>query len=95
MKASAYFKYSLIETVNGSTTTVASGNFQDVNSSSFILKSMTKVNTLGVTYSYEFRLWLEDNGCTLSQINAGTCENQNELMNKSFRGRIRVSTAAR
>lgn len=94
-----YFKYSLLETYNGTTTTIATGDFMNLgeseNGNAILLKNMTKVNTLGITYSYEFRVWLEDNGCTLSQINEGVCQNQNDLMGKNFSARIRVSTAAR
>ncbi len=75
-------KYALLETVNGTTSTVASGSFSGVTSSSLILKNMTTITTFDVTYSYEFRLWLEENN-----------ENQNALMGKSLSGKIKVSTA--
>ena len=89
-------KYSLLEKIgNRSTTTIASGNFKDFKKNGLILKSMTNVATYDVTYAYEFRLWLEDNGCTIEQINNNECNSQNDLMGKSITGRIKVSTAVR
>jgi len=85
-------KYSLLETVNGVTSTVSSGDFEDFNGDTLVLKPMTVIKTLDTTYSYEFRLWLQDNGCTLEQISTGECENQNELMDKKITGKIKVST---
>lgn len=76
-------KYSLIETVDGVSSTVANGNFYNFTEEVLVLKSLTTI-TVGKTYSYEFRLWLEDNG-----------ENQNSLMGKSISGKIMVYTAAR
>lgn len=91
-------KWSLLETIGtGSTTTIASGNFKDVTSESLVLKTMATISTFDVTYAYEFRIWLEDNGCTLEQINDpdDSCTNQNDLMGKSLTGKIKVSTMAR
>ena len=44
---------------------------------------MTEIS-VGSTYSYEFRLWLEESG-----------GNQNALMGRSISGRIMVYTIAR
>lgn len=74
-------KYSLLQTVDGTTTTIASGNFNGVTSSSLILKSMYEINS-GKTYSFEFRLWLNETG-----------ESQNSLMGKTVKGVIKVSSA--
>ena len=41
---------------------------------------MEEVETLGVTYSYEFRIWLEDNGT-----------DQNIEQGKTFNGKIVVN----
>jgi len=91
-------KYSLLETIgNGATTTIASGSFQGVTNGPFILKPMTEITTFDVTYAYELRIWLEDNGCTIEQINDpnDSCTNQNDLMGKSLTGKIKISTIAR
>ena len=93
-----YLKYSLLETIgNGTTTTIASGNFQNFTDNTLVLKQMTKITTFDVAYTYEFRIWLEDNGCTLEQINDpnDSCTDQNDLMGKSFKGKIKVSTIAK
>lgn len=78
-------KYSLIQTVNGTTTTLKEGNFSGVTASSLILSSVTVPSSnLGKTYSYEFRLWLEEDN-----------SNQNALMGKKIEGYIKVNTAIR
>lgn len=77
-------KYSLLETVNGSTTTVASGNFKDAINGEFIIKPMATITNYDVTYSYEFRLWLEEDNT-----------NQNALMGKSLSGKIKVAVAVK
>ena len=77
-------KYSLIETVGSVSTTIASGNFNGKSSGTTInLKSMSKI-TVGTTYSYEFRLWLQETGA-----------NQNSLMGAYVGGIIKVSTLVR
>ena len=78
-------KYSLLQTVDGTTTTIKSGNFSGVTADSLILVTTTvpSVN-LGKTYSYEFRLWLEEDN-----------SNQNALMGKKLEGYIKVNTAIR
>lgn len=73
--------YSLLQTVDGTTTTIASGNFSGVTSSSLLLKSMYEI-TSGKTYSFEFRLWLHETG-----------GDQNSLMGKKISGVIKVSSA--
>jgi len=84
LSGSTYFKYSLLEKAgSGSQTTIASGHFNSKTSGTLTLKPMTKI-TVGTTYSYEFRVWLEESGA-----------NQNSLMGKSFSGVIKVSTIAR
>lgn len=78
-------KYSLLETIGtGSTTTIASGNFNNFTDDTLVLKAMTKITTFDVEYSYEFRLWLEETG-----------GDQNNLMGKSITGRIKVSSVVR
>lgn len=78
-------KYSLLETIgDGSTTTIASGNFKDFSDDTLVLKPMSQVSTFDVTYSYEFRIWLEETGA-----------NQNNLMGKVLAGKIEVSSAIR
>lgn len=76
-------KYSLIEKIgDGTATTIASGNFYGFNSNTLTLKSMTKITTLDTTYSYEFRIWLQESG-----------GNQNDLMGQKVSGKIKISTA--
>lgn len=77
-------KYSLLQTVDG-TTTIKSGNFSGVTADSLILATTTVPSAnLGKTYSYEFRLWLEEDN-----------SNQNALMGKKLEGYIKVNTAIR
>lgn len=84
LKNSSYFKYSLLETVDGTTTTISSGNFSSATSSTFVLKSMSTLNSsdLDKTHSFEFRIWLEESNAA-----------QNDLMGKKISGKIKVSTA--
>lgn len=84
LKNSSYFKYSLLETVDGTTQTVSSGNFSQATGSTFILKPMATLNSadLDKTHSFEFRVWLEESNSP-----------QNNLMGKKINGRIKVSTA--
>ena len=78
-------KYSLLQTVDGTTTTIKSGNFSGVTADSLILSTSTVPSAnLGKTYSYEFRLWLEEDN-----------SNQNALMGKKLEGYIKVNTAIR
>lgn len=78
-------KWSLLEKIGtGTQTQIASGNFYNFTDTSLVLKEMTEIETLGVTYSYEFRLWLEDSG-----------GDQNSLMGKSVSGKIKISSIAR
>ena len=78
-------KYSLLQTVDGATTTIKSGNFSGVTADSLILATTTVPSAnLGKTYSYEFRLWLEEDN-----------SNQNALMGKKLNGYIKVNTAIR
>lgn len=78
-------KYSLLQTVDGTTTTIKSGNFSRVTADSLILVTTTVPSAnLGKTYSYEFRLWLEEDN-----------SNQNALMGKKLEGYIKVNTAIR
>lgn len=78
-------KYSLLQTVDGTTTTIKSGNFSGVTADSLILSTITVPEAkLGKTYSYEFRLWLEEDN-----------SNQNALMGKKLEGYIKVNTAIR
>lgn len=77
-------KYSLLEKVGtGSQTVIKSGNFKGVTGTTISLKAMTAA-TVGTTYSYEFRLWLEETG-----------SNQNSLMGKKISGKFKVSTVVR
>lgn len=84
-------KYSLME--NG--VQIKTGSFKNFVGDTLVLKDMTVLETLDITYNYEFRLWLQDNGCTIDQINDPTneCESQNDLMGKKISGKIKVSTA--
>lgn len=84
LKNSSYFKYSLLETVDGTTKTISSGNFSGATGSTFVLKSMSTLNSsdLDKTHSFEFRIWLEESN-----------EAQNDLMGKRISGKIKVSTA--
>lgn len=78
-------KYSLLQTVDGTTTTIKSGNFSGVTADSLILTTTTVPSAnLGKTYSYEFRLWLQEDN-----------SNQNALMGKKLNGYIKVNTAIR
>lgn len=78
-------KYSLLQTVDGTTTTIKSGNFSGVTADSLILATTTVPSAnLGKTYSYEFRLWLQEDN-----------SNQNALMGKKLNGYIKVNTAIR
>lgn len=89
-------KYSLIETKNNNSTTITSGNFENFKGDTIILKEMKTIEELDVTYSYEFRIWLEEPYCTLEDVNNGLydkCSNQNELMGKKLTGKINVSSA--
>lgn len=72
------FKLQLLE--NG--TVIANKTGADIGSNtSLTLKSMSTI-TVGTTYNYELRVWLNETG-----------QNQNTLMNKNFSGRIEVSSA--
>ena len=76
------FKYALLQTVDGTTTTIATGTGATIgNNTTLVLKNMSAI-TLGKTYSYELRIWLEDTGVS-----------QNQLMNQSFSAKIQVSSA--
>jgi len=78
------FHYQLLQTVNGTTTTVASGTGVTIGSNTeLVLKSMSTV-TVGATYTYELRVWLQDSGVS-----------QNDLMQKNFSARVQVSSAAK
>jgi len=91
-------KYSLIEKIgDGTANEITSGNFSGFTGDNIILKEMTAVTSasLDVTHSYEFRLWLQDNGCTLEQVMNEECDDQNDLMGKTILGKIKVSTAIR
>lgn len=80
-----FLKWSLLETIgNGSPVTIASGNFKGVTGDTMVLKNMSEIETFDTTYSYEFRLWLEESG-----------GDQNSLMGKSLSGKIKVLTAVR
>ena len=84
LRESSYFKYQLLQTVNGTTTTVASGTGLTIGTNTeVVLKSMSTV-TVGTTYTYELRVWLEDSGSS-----------QNDLMQKNFSAKIQVSSAAK
>lgn len=48
--------------------------------------------TIGTTYTCSLRVWLQDN---CDSVDVSTCENQNHLMNKKFRGLIKVNTLFR
>jgi len=79
-------QWSVLEEIpTGEQNEIARGNFQGKVSGDIItLKQMTKLTNLDTTHEYEFRLWLNDNG-----------GNQNELMGKEIRGKIKVSIIIR
>jgi len=78
-------KWQLFETIGtGTKNKIAEGEFFNANGQSLVLKSMTKITTFDITYSYEFRIWLQESG-----------GNQNNLMGKSLSGKIIVSSAIR
>ena len=56
---------------------------QDITSSTITVKPMATI-TVGTTYNYELRVWLNDTGVS-----------QNQLMGKSFSGRFEVSSSMR
>lgn len=56
---------------------------EDITSNSITLKSLSKV-TVGTTYNYELKIWLNDTGVS-----------QNDLMNKAFSGRFEVTSSMR
>lgn len=72
------FKMQLLE--NG--TVIATKTGEDIGTNTTLtLKSMSSI-TVGTTYNYELRVWLNETGVS-----------QNSLMNKKFSGRIEVSSA--
>ena len=83
LKATDSLKYSLIEIVGEEKRTVATGNFKNA-SDSISIMPMTQMSDFNKTYSYEFRIWLEE-----------TDANQNSLMGKALSGKIKVSTIIR
>lgn len=105
----ADLKYSLIETIgDGEPTEIKTGNFKNFTGDSLILKEMKTIDVenMDTVHSYEFRLWLQDNGWTLEQINCtleqtndsnDECSNpeynQNLLIGKKITGKIKVSSA--
>ena len=74
------FKIQLLE--GGNVVTTKTGS--DIgNNTSIVLKNMSTI-TVGTTYSYEVRIWINDNN-----------QNQNNMMNKPFCGRIEIATIAK
>lgn len=71
------FKIQLLE--NG--VPIANKSGSDINGNTLILKELSSITT-GNTYNYELRIWINDTGVS-----------QNELMGKSFSGKINVSSA--
>lgn len=81
------FKYDLRCNDGSSTTTLKSGTGTDFTSSDVIIGTLsTSDNTFSASKSYTctLRLWLQETG-----------ENQNNLMNKSFSGLIKVNSMYR
>ena len=72
------FKVQLLE--NGSVIKNLTGSNIDSNSS-VVLKDMAIIN-VGTTYNYELRVWIQESGVS-----------QNELMGKSFSGKIEISSS--
>ena len=63
-------------------TVIATKTGEDIGTNTTLtLKSMSSI-TVGTTYNYELRVWLNETGVS-----------QNSLMNKKFSGRIEVSSA--
>lgn len=77
-------RYQLLENINGVETIVKEGDFGGFAGDNLILKNMTEITELDTTYSYEFRIWLDDNGSI-----------QNNLMGRKITGKIKVSTVLR
>ena len=95
------FKYDF-SCVNGSTTVISTsgnGNTIDANTVNGYMKlgSLSTTDTthpliIGTTYTCSLRVWLHDN---CDSVDVSNCENQNHLMNKRFRGLIKVNTLFR
>lgn len=71
------FKIQLLE--NGSPIFNCTG--ADINGNSLVMKQLSNI-TVGTTYTYELRIWINDTGVS-----------QNELMGKSFSGKIKISSS--
>lgn len=71
------FKIQLLE--NGSSIFNCTGT--DINGNSLVMKQLSNI-TVGTTYTYELRIWINDTGVS-----------QNELMGKSFSGKIKISSS--
>ena len=72
------FKIQLLE--NGSVINTLTG--ADIgNNSKVVLKNLSKI-TVGTTYNYEVRVWIQESGSS-----------QNAMMGKSFSGRIQISSS--
>lgn len=74
----SYFKIQLLENNNVVKTVTGA----DIGSnSSIVLKNLSKI-TVGTTYNYELRVWIQESGVS-----------QNDMMGQSFSGRIRISSS--
>lgn len=74
----SYFKIQLLE--NGTVVKTVTG--ADIGSNSkVVLKNLSKI-TVGTTYNYEVRVWIQESGSS-----------QNAMMGKSFTGRIQISSS--
>lgn len=72
------FKIQILE--NGSVINTLTG--ADIgNNSKVVLKKLSKI-TVGTTYNYEVRVWIQESGSS-----------QNAMMGKSFSGRIQISSS--
>ncbi len=72
----ADFKIQLLE--NG--TPIYNGTGADITGSDLTIKQLSNIN-VGSTYNYELRIWINETGVS-----------QNELMGKSFSGKIKISS---
>ena len=71
------FKIQLLE--NG--TPIFNCTGANIDSNSLVMKQLSNI-TVGTTYRYELRIWINDTGVS-----------QNELMGKSFSGKIKISSS--
>ena len=75
-----YFKYKLVETINGVVSDEITGNFKNLSENFITLKEGT-ITKFDSQHSYELMIWLQESG-----------DIQNSMQNKSITGNIKVTT---